>query len=405
MRPSSCSLVVLAGQALALLLQPRHTVADAARVAGAADDGGAVLVDLDAPRPPEMLQAGLVQRQPGLGGDHLPAGEHGHVLQHGLAPVAETGRLHGAALDDAADRVDHQGGQRIGLDLFGDHQQRLARLGHGLEQRHHVLQGAQLLVAQQDLDFVEHRRLPLRVVDEVRGQVAAVELQAFDHLQFADHARSILDRHGPVAADLVQRAGHQLADRQVVVGGDGGDVRDFLRRGAGLRQTLELADHGLDRAVDAALEIHRVHPRGQVLQPLPYHAVRQHRRGGGAVARHFTGARRDLAQQLGTHVLEAVLQLDRSGHHHAGVDDLGRAELALEDHGATARAERDLHRVGQGIDAAAHAVAGVLPEEKLLGCHLDTSRNPGARPRAPEHLYTLAPPDGVKVALSQSAAG
>ena len=107
--------------------------------------------------------------------------------------------------------------------------------------------------------------------------------------------------------------------------------------------------------LDAALQVHRVHAAGQVAHAFVDHRVRQHGGGGGAVAGHLAGARGDLAQQLRAHVLEAVLELDRLGHQHARVDDLRRAEVALEDHGAPARAQRDLDRIGQHVDAAPDA--------------------------------------------------
>src|SRR3546814_4821687 len=48
---------------------------------------------------------------------YLTAGQNGDVLKHGLAAVAEAGRLDGGDLQPAAQLVDHQGGQRLALDV------------------------------------------------------------------------------------------------------------------------------------------------------------------------------------------------------------------------------------------------------------------------------------------------
>ena len=56
--------------------------------------------------------------------DDLTAGEDGDVLQHRLAAIAEARRLHGGDLQPAAQLVDHQGRQRLALDILGDDQQR-----------------------------------------------------------------------------------------------------------------------------------------------------------------------------------------------------------------------------------------------------------------------------------------
>ena len=138
----------------------------------------------------------------------------------------------------------------------------------------------------------------------------------------------------------------------------------------GLAMLLELGHHGLDGQLDAALEVHRVHAAGQVAQAFLDHAVRQHGGGGGAVAGHLAGARGHLAQQLRAHVLEPVFQLDRLGHQHAGIHDLRRAEVALQNDGAPARPQRDLDGLGQRVDAAADLVAGGVVEEELLGGHV-----------------------------------
>jgi hypothetical protein len=54
--------------------------------------------------------------------------------------------------------------------------------------------------------------------------------------------------------------------------------------------------------------------------------------GGGAVAGDVAGLARDLADELGTHVLLGVLQLDLLGHGHAILGGQRRTELLLQDH-------------------------------------------------------------------------
>src|SRR3546814_12189727 len=51
-----------------------------------------------------------------------------------------------------------------------------------------------LLVVQQDVRIIQLGRHRLLVVDEVRRQVAAVELHALDHVQLVLQARTFLDR-------------------------------------------------------------------------------------------------------------------------------------------------------------------------------------------------------------------
>jgi hypothetical protein len=67
-----------------------------------------------------------------------------------------------------------------------------------------------------------------RVGDEVRRQVAAVELHALDDVELGLQALRVLDRDHALLADLLHRVGDDVADRLVAVGRDGADLGDVL---------------------------------------------------------------------------------------------------------------------------------------------------------------------------------
>ena len=140
---------------------------DRVGVAGAVDDDGVFLADFDALGATQILQGGFFQDQTDFFGDHGAAGEDGHVFQHRLATVAEARCLDGAGLQDAADVVDHQGGQRFAVDVFSDDHQRLAGLGDLLQHGQQVADVGDLLVEQQDEGIFQQRHLLVGVVDEV----------------------------------------------------------------------------------------------------------------------------------------------------------------------------------------------------------------------------------------------
>ena len=104
-----------------------------------------------------------------------------------------------------AQLVDHQGRQGFALDVLGDDQQRLARLHHRFEHRQHRLQARQLAFVQQDVGAVQLADHLLRVGDEVRRQIAAVELHALDHVELGLQALRLLDRDHALVADPLHR--------------------------------------------------------------------------------------------------------------------------------------------------------------------------------------------------------
>ena len=66
------------------------------------------------------------------------------------------------------------------------------------------------------------------------------------------------------------------------------------------------------------------------------------------------------------------VELDFLGDGDAVLGDARRAERLVDDDVAALRAERHLHRVGEDVDAAQHAVAGVGGEFYVFGSHVES---------------------------------
>ena len=301
--------------------------------------------------------------------DLLAGGQDGDVLEHRLAAIAEARRLDGRDLEATAQLVDHQGGERLALDVLGDDQQRPARLHDQFEEGQQRLQARQLLLMDEDVRVLELGDHLLGVGDEVRREIAAVELHAFDDLELGLHALGFLDGDHAVLADLVHRLGDHVADRFVAIGRDGADLGDLLAGRDLLRAALEFFDHQFAGQIDAALEVHRVHAGGDRLGAFAHDRLGEHGRRGGAVAGGVRRPGRHFAHQLGAHVLELVGKLDLLGDGDAVLGDARRAVRLVEHDIAALGAERDLHRVGQDIDAADHAGAGVAAKTYFFRCH------------------------------------
>ncbi len=87
---------------------------------------------------------------------------------------------------------------------------------------------------QQDQRILVLDLLAGRLVDEVRRQVAAIELHALDHVEFVRQALAFLDRDDAFLADLLHRFGDDLADLDIRVRRDASDLSDRLAVLAGL---------------------------------------------------------------------------------------------------------------------------------------------------------------------------
>jgi hypothetical protein len=176
-----------------------------------------------------------------------------------------------------------------------------------------------------------------RVGDEVRADVAAVELHAFDDVELGLQRLRLLDRDHPLVADLLNRLGEHPPDLGVAVGRNHADLGDLLVGRDLLRALPDVLDDHLGRAIDAPLDVHRVHAGGDRLGARADDRLGQNRRRGRAVAGDLAGPHRDLLDQLGADVLEVVGELDLLGDGDAILRYARRAEALLEHHVAPPR--------------------------------------------------------------------
>ena len=185
----------------------------------------------------------------------------------------------------------------------------------------------------EDVDILEGGFHAIRIGDEVRREVAAIELHALDDFELSLKRLRLFDGDHAILTDLLHSLGDDGADGGVGVGRDGADLGDHVA-GDGLGELGEraaldcavlvaLADDGLDGLVDAALERHGVGAGGDGLDALAIDRLREHGGGGGAVPGDVGGLGGDFADHLCAHVLERVLQLDLLGDGDAVLGDGG----------------------------------------------------------------------------------
>jgi hypothetical protein len=215
----------------------------------------------------------------------------------------------------------------------------------------------ELLLVDEDVGILELDLQLLGVGHEVGREIAAVELHALDRLKLGREALGLFDGDDTLIADLFHRFCEDGADFGIAIGRDGRDLGDLAVGRDLLGMRLEILDDRRHGEVDAALQVHGVHPRRDRLRAFAHDGLGQHGGGGRAVTGLVVLLVGDLAQHLCAHILELVLQFDFLGDRDAVLGDTRRAEALLDDHIAALGTERHLDGVGQRIDAAQHAIA------------------------------------------------
>jgi len=272
--------------------------------------------------------------------------------------------------------VNDEGGERFAFDVFSNDEERLAALGDLLEQREQVLHRADFLFVDEDVGVLEDGFHPLGIGDEVGREIAAVELHAFDDVELSLEGLGLFNGDDAILADLLHRFGDDAADGLIVVGRDGADLRDVIaldRFGELVELALlaiaflvELASHGGDGFLDAALQRHGIGAGCDGLDAFAVDGLREDGGGGGAITGNIGSLRGNFADHLGARVLEGLFEFDFLGNGDAVLGDGRRTEFLFNNNVAALGAESDFHSVSESVDAAENCLTGLFSVNNLL---------------------------------------
>src|SRR5262245_1877236 len=301
-------LVILAFGLINLVLDLSDPLVDVGPLAGAFDDRGIVLIDGDLLGAAQVLNLQVFELDAQVFADQRAAGKHGNVAEHGLAAIAKAGSLHRAHVQDAAELVDDEKRERLGVHILGDDQQRFAGLADLLQHRHQFPEVADLLLMDEDqavFDEAVHRG---GAVDKVGRDETLVELHAIDVLDLGLGRLAFLDGDHTVFADALQGIGDQVADCLVVVGADCTDGGDFVLAGDLLGHVEQLFGGRFDGLVDAAADSGWVAACDDITETFLENGMSQDGGGGRAIAGQIRRLLGHFDHELSAHVLEAVFQ-------------------------------------------------------------------------------------------------
>ena len=230
--------------------------------------------------------------------------------------------------------------------------------------------------------------MTLKVRNEVRGQVALIELHAFYEVEVHTEGIGLFNGDNAVLADLVDCVSNDATDNGVCSRnagnlGDLGLVVDLL----GL--LLDAFHCGSNSLFDATLETKRARTGSDVAKTFANESLSKNGGGGGAVASDVIGLSCNFFDQLGTHVLERIFEFNFTSDGNTIVGDGRCTELLVEDNVATLRAERHLDGVSQCIHTGFEGASCVLVELKHL-CHVSDS----------DHLMTARTSRALRMSTS-----
>src|SRR5262249_51833078 len=161
-------------------------------------------------------------------GDHGSTGQDRDIFQHRLTSVAEARRLDGGYFEAATQLVHNKGRECLAFDIFGNDEEWLSGLAHPPQEREQFGEGRKFFFTDQDIRVFHFDLHLVGVGNEVRRDVAAVELHTFDYLEFGLERLRLFDGDNPLVADFLHGVGNKAADLGVAVGRDRTNLCDLL---------------------------------------------------------------------------------------------------------------------------------------------------------------------------------
>ncbi len=365
--------IVIRGGFFDLLTDLSHTALDGIFFTHAIDDGGGVFVDNNAFRLAQIFQSGFFQLHTDLFRDHGTASQSCDILQHGFTTIAEARCFNRSHFHDATHGVNHQSRQRFAFNVFSDDNQRFACFRNGFQNWQHFADVGDLLISQQDERAFQFYCASFRLVDEVWGQVAAVELHTFNHVQFVFQTGTVFNGDHAFFTDFIHRFSDQFTYGFVGVSGDGTNLSNSFRVRARYGQRFQLFNSSNDSFVDTTFQIHRVHTRSNGFQAFSNDCLRQYGCSGGAVACSVVRFRGNFFHHLSTHVFELVFQLDFTRNGHTVFGDGRRAEGFVQNHVTAFWTQGYFNCICQYVYAAQHFHTSVVTEFYVFSCHFNLS--------------------------------
>mmetsp|Transcript_6046 Transcript_6046/g.17198 ORF Transcript_6046/g.17198 Transcript_6046/m.17198 type:complete len:498 (+) Transcript_6046:442-1935(+) len=339
---------------------------DSFTVAGSSQNNGVVLVDFDLLASSQLFGSGAFQLHASFFGNDGSACEESQILHCSLAVVTESRSLYSTNLDSGSELVDHQGRQGFAFDVLGNNQQRALALDDGFQDGNKLLQTADLLFDQQNVGIFQNAFLCLGIGNEVGANESAFEFHTFDNFQFVVEGFAVLDGDDTFLSDSFHGIGNQTSNLHVRVGRNSSNLGDLFLAGNGATNFCEGFDHRVDGHVDSSSQVLWIQTSGDGLASLGINSTGQDGGGGGPVSCNIVRLGSNAFDELGTHVLKGILEIDGLRNRNTILGNFWCSVWLGDDCISSLRSESDLNGIGQCVHSHEHAIAAVDAELNFL---------------------------------------
>ena len=293
------------------------------------NDGRFVFRNADLTGCAEVVHGDAVEFTAYVFRDDRSTGQGSDILEHCFAAVTEARSFDSDGFESTAEFVDDQGCEGFAFNVFSNDEEFFAGLDHFFEDREHFLDRSNLAVRNEDVRFAHDSFHFIRVRNHVRGNVAAIELHAFDDGELRAHGLRFFNGDNAVFADFFHSVCNKAADFFVT-----GRDRSYLSDGSFVGNSdgtfLDFFNEFVDSFFNTAFEDHRVSTGSYVAHAFLDHGLSKDGSSRRAVTGYVIGLGGDFFDELSAHVFEGIFEVDIAGDGNTIVGDGRSTEFLVE---------------------------------------------------------------------------
>ena len=242
-------------------------------------------------------------------------------------------------------------------------------MGNGLQNGKQFFHGRNLLVVKQDIRILEFANHFFAIGNEIRGNVAAVELHTAYGFHLSFGAFGFFNGDDTFDAYFFHGFGNQVTDGFVTVGRDTADLAYFFEVVTHFFflafQVFHYGSHGF---VDTSFQFHRIGTGSNVFQANINNGLCQDSGCGRTVSGIISGFGSHFFDHLCTDVGIRIGQFNFFGYAYTVFGDVWSSEFLLNDYIAAFRSEGYFYCICQLVYPFFHQVAG-FDIEFYFFCH------------------------------------
>ena len=304
----------------------------------------------------QILDGYAIQLTANFLGDNLTTGKDSNILQHSLTAITKARSLNSQSLESTTELINNDGSQSLAIQILSNNNQLLAHLNNLLQNRQNLVDGGNLLVGNQDIWIVHNGFHLIGISNHVRRDITTVELHALYNGQAGFHTLGLLNGNNAFLAYLLHSIGNVVTDFSIC-GRNSSNLSNLRFAVYRLGYGLNLLNQGLNCSLNTLLQYHWVSASSYVSHTLMNHSLSQQGSSGSTITSNIVGLGSNLTNQLCTHVLKWILQLNITSNGNTIIGNSRSTKLLVQYYIAALWTKSNLYCVSQCIYAFAQCTA------------------------------------------------